>query len=73
MARRTIHGRRRQDRERGGILKELHEHSGGSGDARRNLSVPDASRGVVLFAHGSGSGPFHPRQYLVNGDAMFAA
>jgi dienelactone hydrolase len=30
-----------------------------------NLSVPDAARGVVLFAHGSGSGRHSPRNRFV--------
>src|SRR3954452_15432779 len=30
-----------------------------------NLSVPDGARGVVLFAHGSGSGRHSPRNRFV--------
>jgi putative phosphoribosyl transferase len=37
------------------------------GDAalRADLTVPDAARGVVLFAHGSGSGRLSPRNRQV--------
>src|ERR687885_1497212 len=30
-----------------------------------NLAVPDSARGVVLFAHGSGSGRYSPRNRYV--------
>jgi putative phosphoribosyl transferase len=40
------------------------------GDAalRADLTVPDAARGVVLFAHGSGSGRLSPRNRQVAAD-----
>jgi putative phosphoribosyl transferase len=41
------------------------EISSGSRLLRGNLSVPHQARGVVTFAHGSGSGRFSPRNQFV--------
>src|SRR3989304_123897 len=37
----------------------------GKGNIQGNLVVPSGARGVVLFAHGSGSGRFSPRNQYV--------
>src|SRR5512146_447845 len=38
-----------------------------SGDLEGNLTVPEGARGVVLFAHGSGSSRLSPRNRYVAG------
>src|SRR5579871_5505124 len=49
---------------------ELHEEiavrvRAGSATLEGNLGVPDEARGIVLFAHGSGSGRHSPRNRFV--------
>jgi hypothetical protein len=36
-----------------------------AGAIRGDLSLPDQPRGLIIFAHGSGSGRFSPRNQLV--------
>jgi len=37
----------------------------GSATIEGNLAIPRGSKGIVLFAHGSGSGRFSPRNQYV--------
>jgi hypothetical protein len=44
----------------------------GAANLEGNLTMPARARGIVLFAHGSGSGRFSPRNQFVAGDLQTA-
>lgn len=47
------------------LNKEVSIHTKTWGDLRGILAVPSEARGIVLFAHGSGSGRLSPRNQMV--------
>jgi dienelactone hydrolase len=50
---------------RGKVEERLVEVASGAANLEGNLNVPEAARGVVLFAHGSGSSRHSPRNRYV--------
>jgi len=62
---------RREQKERGRPEEPVEERQvtvpAGQVELEGNLSVPNGARGVVLFAHGSGSGRHSPRNRYVAG------